>query len=172
MARFVDQIQGFTNYQQGITINVGKISGGIGKNTVPDVSEALVDLRFIADQDNDAIRPRIEEAARKSAVSGTHIDIQWGPGRYPMVKTDASETLRSQYAQCQHLSGLGNSESELVGGGSDAATTSHLGIPSIDGLGPRGKGFHTTDEFIELESMIPKTQALLRFLTQSMTSLP
>ncbi len=39
-----------------------------------------------------------------------------------------------------------------------------MGIPSIDGLGPRGKGFHTVDEFIEVGTLIPKAAALARFL--------
>jgi glutamate carboxypeptidase len=51
-----------------------------------------------------------------------------------------------------------------VGGGSDASTASALGIPVIDGLGPRGSGFHTKDERIEVESLVPKAQALARFI--------
>jgi len=39
-----------------------------------------------------------------------------------------------------------------------------MGIPSIDGLGPRGSGFHTKEELIELSSLVPKAQALARFL--------
>jgi glutamate carboxypeptidase len=39
-----------------------------------------------------------------------------------------------------------------------------LGIASIDGLGPRGSGFHTKDECIELGTLVPKAQALARFL--------
>jgi glutamate carboxypeptidase len=164
IARFVDRIQGFTDYQQGTTLNVGKVLGGIGKNTVPDHSEAYVDMRYITLSVAETLRARILAAAGEVAVSGTHIDVEWGPGRYPMEKTDASEALRAQYAHCQRLSGLGDGECGLIGGGSDAATTAHEGIPSIDGLGPRGKGFHTVEEYVELNSLIPKTQALLRFL--------
>jgi glutamate carboxypeptidase len=68
------------------------------------------------------------------------------------------------YGSCAHASGLGSSEAPLIGGGSDASTSSGMGIPSIDGLGPRGKGFHTVEEYIEVESLIPKAQALARFL--------
>ena len=59
---------------------------------------------------------------------------------------------------------LGAGEAPLVGGGSDASTSSAMGIASIDGLGPRGKGFHTVDEFIEVDTLIPKAQALVRYL--------
>jgi glutamate carboxypeptidase len=60
--------------------------------------------------------------------------------------------------------GLGGDEAPLVGGGSDASTSSALGIASIDGLGPRGSGFHTRNECIEVGTLVPKAQALARFL--------
>jgi len=171
IARFVDQIQSFTDYQKGTTLNVGKISGGMGKNTVPDHSEAQVDMRYVTLGEAEALRLRIQTAAKESAVPGTRIDVQWGPARNPMEKTAASEALRIEYANCQRTFGLGDGECELIGGGSDAATTAHEGIPSIDGLGPRGSGFHTVEEFVELNSLIPKTQALLHFLCRDFTSI-
>ena len=69
------------------------------------------------------------------------------------------------YAAHAQSVGLGHGEAPLVGGGSDASTASAMGIPAIDGLGPRGKGFHTLDEYIEFDTLIPKTQALMRFLS-------
>ena len=77
---------------------------------------------------------------------------------------DDSAALMARYAVCARASGLGEGEAPLLGGGSDASTSSAMGIPSIDGLGPRGTGFHTKDELIELSSLVPKAQALARFL--------
>jgi hypothetical protein len=39
-----------------------------------------------------------------------------------------------------------------------------LGVPAIDGPGPRGAGFHTTTEYAELATFVPKAEALVRFL--------
>ena len=47
--------------------------------------------------------------------------------------------------------GLGSGKAALIGGGSDASTAHAMGIAGIDGLGPRGVGFHTKDEQIEIE---------------------
>src|SRR5262249_34558498 len=60
--------------------------------------------------------------------------------------------------------GLGHAEAPLIGGGSDASSTAAMGIPSIDGLGPRGSGFHTKEELIEVGSLVPKAEALAAFL--------
>jgi glutamate carboxypeptidase len=98
-------------------------------------------------------------------VPGTWIEVQGGIARPPLERTEASARLCAEYAACARAHGLGGEEAALVGGGSDASTSSALGIPSIDGLGPRGSGFHTKEELIEVSTLVPKAQALARFLS-------
>ena len=98
------------------------------------------------------------------ALEGTTIELVGGVARFPMEATAASRALMERYAAAARESGLSASEAPLIGGGSDASTSSAMGIASIDGLGPRGRGFHTHDEHIELATLIPKTEALVRFL--------
>jgi glutamate carboxypeptidase len=166
LARFVDRVQQLTDYPRGITINVGKVTGGQGKNTVPDHAVAEVDLRFCTRADGEELVRRFHQAAQEAAssVPGTRIEVTGGVAREPLERTEASAALMAAYGSCAHASGLGHGEAALVGGGSDASTSSSMGIPSIDGLGPRGKGFHTVDEFIEVDTLIPKAQALARYL--------
>ncbi|PTL81698.1 M20 family metallopeptidase [Vitiosangium sp. GDMCC 1.1324] len=166
LARFVDRVQQFTDYPRGITVNVGKVTGGQGKNTVPDHAVAEVDLRFCTRADGEELVRRFRQAAEESAagVPGTRIEVSGGVAREPLERTEASAALMAAYGTCAHASGLGHGEAALVGGGSDASTSSSMGIASIDGLGPRGKGFHTVEEFIEVDTLIPKTQALVRYL--------
>ncbi|WP_434386698.1 M20 family metallopeptidase [Melittangium boletus] len=166
LARFVDRVQQLTDYPRGLTVNVGKVTGGQGKNTVPDQAVAEVDLRFCTRADGESLVQRFHEAAREAAagVPGTRVEVQGGVAREPLERTEASAALMDAYGACAHLSGLGRGESPLVGGGSDASTSSAMGIPSIDGLGPRGKGFHTVEEFIEVDTLVPKAQALARYL--------
>ena len=40
-----------------------------------------------------------------------------------------------------------------AGGGSDGNFTGAAGIPTLDGLGVRGAGYHTLDEHIEVDSL-------------------
>lgn len=40
-----------------------------------------------------------------------------------------------------------------AGGGSDGNFTGAAGIPTLDGLGAEGKGYHTLEEHIEVESL-------------------
>ncbi|CAN5905184.1 M20 family metallopeptidase [soil metagenome] len=166
LARLVDRAQGLTDYARGVTVNVGKVTGGTSKNTVPDRAEALIDLRFETRADGEALVAAIREAAEESAASvqGTRIEIEGGIARLPLERTDASVRLMESYGEAAKASGLGSGEAALIGGGSDASTSHAMGIPSIDGLGPRGIGFHTKDEQIELGTLLLKAQALARFL--------
>lgn len=164
IARFVDRAQALTDYARGVTVNVGVIAGGTTKNTVPDAARCELDLRFLTPEDGASLERALEEAAREAPVEGTRLAIERKSWRDPLVRTEASAALAAEYGRCAEASGLGAGEAGLVGGGSDANTTGAMGIPSIDGLGPRGKGFHTHDEQVDLASLVPKAAALLRFL--------
>jgi glutamate carboxypeptidase len=166
LCRFVERAQGLTDYERGVTVNVGTISGGQGKNTVPAHAEARLDFRFVRGEDGTSLFAALERAAEEAALSlpGTRVVVEADAGRQPLERTAANVELYRAYSACARDAGLGDGEAKLVGGGSDASTTAAMGIPSIDGLGPRGSGFHTQDELIEVESILPKAEALARFL--------
>jgi glutamate carboxypeptidase len=165
IARWIDAAQSLTDYARGVTVNVGTLHGGTSKNTVPDRATAEVDIRFVRAEDRGFLQTELARLAVDRALEGTTIALEWGPGRAPLVRTEASAELRARYASCQREAGLGDGESPLVGGGSDASTTSDAGVPSIDALGVRGEGFHTVREYAELRTLAPKAEALARFLT-------
>ena len=47
-----------------------------------------------------------------------------------------------------------------TGGASDANTTSGMGVPTIDGLGPIGGSDHSPAEYLEVDSIVPRTVLL------------
>ncbi len=166
LCRFIDRAQQLTDYDRGVTVNVGKVAGGESKNTVPDRAEAFLDFRFERVADADATFAAMERASEEAAegVPGTSLAVKRSSGRLPLERTEANVALYRAYAAHARGAGLGDGESALLGGGSDASTTAAMGIPSIDGLGPRGSGFHTKDELIELRSLVPKAEAMAAFL--------
>ena len=166
LARFVDAAQRLTDYAGGVTVNVGQFAGGTSKNTVPERAECKLDLRYetVAAAESLVAGLRAAAAAAAAEVPGVQLAVEGGVNRLPLERTDASAALRDEYAACARATGLGHGEAPLLGGGSDANTVAPLGVPAIDGLGPRGAGFHTTSEYVELDSFLPKAEALLRFL--------
>jgi glutamate carboxypeptidase len=166
LARFVDRVQALTDYSRGVTVSVGRIEGGTTRNTVAAEARCEVDVRFLSPEDAADVLARVDAAARDAAVEGTRIEVARPGARPALVRTDASAALAAAYGECQREAGLGAGEAPLSGGGSDASVTGAAGVPSIDGLGPRGAGFHTHDEYIELGSLVPKAEALVRFLAR------
>jgi glutamate carboxypeptidase len=164
LARFIDRAQALSDYARGVTVNVGVVSGGTSKNTVPDHAEAQLDLRFETTRDGEELVKQLAKAASEHGVEGVVLTVTGGVARQPLERTEASGKLREAYAACAKVSGLGGEEAGLIGGGSDASTSFAMGIASIDGLGPRGIGFHTKDEQIEVATLVLKAQALARFL--------
>ncbi|MBL0218392.1 MAG: M20 family metallopeptidase [Myxococcales bacterium] len=164
LSRFVDAAQRLTDYERGVTVNVGQLTGGTSKNTVPERAECALDLRYETVADAELLVAALRAAAEAAAIPGVRMEVTGGANRLPLERSAASAALRDEYAACARASGLGDGEAPLLGGGSDANTVAPLGVPAIDGLGPRGAGFHTTTEYVELASFVPKASALLRFL--------
>ncbi|HVK85799.1 MAG TPA: M20 family metallopeptidase [Kofleriaceae bacterium] len=166
LAKFIDAAQRLTSYERGVTVNVGSFTGGTSKNTVPERAECAIDLRYETVADAEELVAALQAAAAAAAaeVPGVRVETSGGANRLPLERTEASAALRDEYAACARASGLGDGEAPLLGGGSDANTVAPLGVPAIDGLGPRGAGFHTTTEYVELATFVPKAQALARFL--------
>ncbi len=169
LARFVDAAQRLTDYPREVTVNVGRIEGGQGKNTVPDLATALVDFRFVRSADAEATAEALHRAGEEAAssVQGTRVEVEAEIRRAAMERTDASGALLQAYCACARAAGLAAGEAPLSGGGSDGNTLASVGVPVIDALGPRGAGYHTKDEWIDLASLVPKAEAVVRLLLGS-----
>ncbi len=165
IARFVDGAQQLTDWDRGVTVNVGLIDGGSSANTVPEHASCQLDFRYVRRLDGDQLMGAFDHLARGlAAETGARFVLEGGIRRAPLERSDASLALLHRYEPCAIAEGLAGGEAPLQGGGSDANTVSAVGVPAIDALGPRGKGFHTHDEYIELPTLAQRTRALVRFL--------
>jgi glutamate carboxypeptidase len=172
LARFIDRAQALTVHERGISFSVGLVRGGTARNTVADEAVCEADLRFGDPEGERALIEGLQHGARavEAELEGTHLEVDVSVTRRPWTRSEASAALCARYVACQHDSGLAGSEAPRAGGGSDANTVGAVGLPAIDGLGPRGTGFHTRDEQIEISSLIMKAEALLRFLVSELSS--
>jgi glutamate carboxypeptidase len=158
LARFVDRAH-------ALGVNVGTFRGGTTANTVAEHAACAIDLRFVRAADGDHLVAELDRLARElAAETGARFVLSGGIKRPPLEPTEASRALAARYGACARAEGLGAGEAPLAGGGSDANTVSAVGVPAIDGLGPRGRGYHTHDEQIEIATLAQRTRALVRFL--------
>ena len=164
LARFVDAAQALSARERGVTVNVGTISGGTSKNTVPAQAIAGVDLRYLTPDDGARLLTDLQRLAASIAMPGTTLTVVAGPQRPPMGRVTGTQALVAAYAAAASSFGLGAAEATMQGGGSDGNTTAAMGIATIDALGPRGSGLHTLDELIDVNTLIPRASALAELL--------
>ena len=157
-----------TDYARGVTVNVGKITRRHSARTpCPSAPRRCVDLRFeTRRRRRGARRARCAPPPRPPPrCPASRIEVDGGISR---AAARAHRRLAPRCAtstpRARAPSGLGDGEAPLLGGGSDANTVAPLGVPAIDGLGPRGAGFHTTTSTSSSRRSCPKAEALVRFL--------
>jgi glutamate carboxypeptidase len=167
LARFIDGVQRLAD--GGVTVNVGLVRGGTSANTVPAEATCEIDVRIVRGADAERLLARADHLAREIAdASGAKLTIEGGIRRLPLERLAGTPAILERYAAAARAEGLGGDEAALMGGGSDANTLAAMGVPAIDGLGPRGKGFHTHDEFAELATFEPRVMALVRYLLEEL----
>ncbi|HSO28853.1 MAG TPA: M20 family metallopeptidase [Candidatus Sulfomarinibacteraceae bacterium] len=162
-ARLVEAIQALNGRWSGVTANVGVFQSGTRPNVVPDLAHLEVDVRGVTGAELDAAVAAVRQLAADPEVPDVTVEIDHMAGWRPMEKLERSGRLADHVIAL--ASRLGFTTKDVVtGGASDANTTSGMGVPSIDGLGPIGGRDHSPDEYLEVSSIVPRTTLLAALL--------
>ena len=158
LARQILAIEGLTDYDRGITTNVGVIGGGTRANVVPEDAYALVDMRVSTPAQADEMVARV--LALRAHEPGITVTITGGLNRPPYEK---DERIASLFEHARGLAAeIGYTLKDLkTGGGSDGNFTAAL-APTLDGLGVDGRGGHTHYEQIRVSSIAPRSRLFYR----------
>ncbi|NDC36926.1 MAG: M20/M25/M40 family metallo-hydrolase [Proteobacteria bacterium] len=97
LARVITAVEALTNYEKGLTFNVGLISGGTAVNTVPEQAVAHFDVRCIDTEDYVAVRRHILSWAGKDQITGATIRLEEYHHWPPLQETSASQALFESY---------------------------------------------------------------------------
>ncbi|WP_404840248.1 M20 family metallopeptidase [Aeromonas media] len=163
LAHWVLAINEQVNMETGTTMNVGVVQGGTGVNVVPDFAEAIVDLRFWSNDEAAAVHERLGFMANNPFLRGCRVEVDRQSFKPAMRPSGDTEALMALVEAAAADEGISFNWLE-AGGGSDANFTAAAGVPSLDGLGPMGGGFHSEAEFLLLESIEPRIRLLQRVL--------
>jgi len=147
----------------GVTVNVGVMRGGMRPNIVAESAELEVDLRATSRADMEAAAVAIREIAEQSTVPDVTATINGRAWWWPMEKTASTATLANMAIELAGRLGFELADTS-TGGASDANTTSGVGAPTLDGLGPVGGNAHAPTEYMELASIVPRTTLLAAML--------
>lgn len=151
-----------TDLEKGTTVNVGKMEGGIGANTISPHAHLLFELRYKTANERDQVLNAIDSIVKTSYVAGTQATLCGGIQRDVMQRSATTEAL---VKDIERITGTALATEER-GGVSDANIFSAEGVVSLDGFGPYGDGDHTRNERASKQSFeerIALTETLLKY---------
>jgi glutamate carboxypeptidase len=159
LCRKVEALEALTDYETGITANVGLIEGGQSANTVPPFAKASIDIRYRTAADLPAIDAAVRAIAERADGERTRAEVRTPVVFPPLEPTPANQALCARYVRA--AAGLGLAvEGEYSGGAADSGFTSALGIPTLCAVGPIGERGHQPDEAVRIDSLVPRAKAV------------
>jgi len=131
-----------TNLEKETTVNVGKLSGGIGANTISPKAHLTFELRYTHTEERDRVLKAIDSIIATSYVEGTKATLSGG------IQRDVMQPSSEQALFVEKINALCDITlpTEKRGGVSDANIVSSQGVATLDGWGPYGDGDHTIHE--------------------------
>lgn len=159
LSHWILALQSRTDYEKETTLNVGTVSGGVSVSAVPAEARAALDIRFYDVEEARAIEALMESLRLRPRVAGTRAEVSGGITRPPMVPTE--RTLRL----CRAIEEIGEALGlqfgwTASGGGSDGSFSAAVGTVTIDGFGPVGGGAHSPEEYLEIDTVLPRLTLL------------
>ncbi len=159
LARKIMALHALTDLDKGITVNVGTIAGGQTVNTVAPSAQAEVDLRFVTPADRETAMAAIKRIVETSFVPGSSARLEIAGEFLPLVQSSPSQSLFEHYAACSAQLDR-PVQSHFTGGCADSGFAAAMGAPTICAVGPLGGKAHSPEEFLEIETVVPRAQAL------------
>lgn len=166
LAHKIIEFEALNDFEKGISINVGKIDGGIGPNTIPEFANAQIDFRYVNPVDLRFLEEKVTKIAETTAVPGTLSRVDFISGRPPMQKSEDNRKLFELASSIAKQLGYSLQE-EFRNGVSDANFIADLNVPVLDGLGPVGGRDHSRDEFMVKQSLPQRTLLLACTILES-----
>jgi glutamate carboxypeptidase len=158
LAHKVVALHALTGLRPGITVNVGLVKGGQSVNTTAPSAEGQIDLRYVKPEDRAVALAAIESIMSTSTVKGSSARFEIRGEFLPLNAGEAAAGLFETYKGAASEAGL-TVDGEFTGGCADSGFTAAVGCPTLCATGPVGANAHTPEEYLEIETIVPRAQA-------------
>jgi len=157
----LQQLVKLTDLTLGTTVNVGKITGGIGANTISPKCELLLEIRYTKNSQRDRLLKALNDITNKSYVDGTISKLEG------LIQRDVMEPNDKQLQFIKKLETITKEKikTEQRGGVSDANHVASCGVVTLDGFGPFGDGDHTIYERALKSSFDQRINMMIKILS-------
>jgi glutamate carboxypeptidase len=111
----------------------------------------------------EAAEAEVRAVVARPTIADTTTSLEEIARHWPMEKLPQSERLVAHAVAVAERLGFPLRDAS-TGGASDGNTTAGLRVPTLDGLGPIGGLDHSPGEYIEVDSIVPRTTLLAGLL--------
>jgi glutamate carboxypeptidase len=165
IAQKIVAMEALNGFFPGVTVNVGRVEGGLGPGTVPAHASCLIDLRWEHEKHCTELLAKAGDIAGGCSQPGAECRFTILNRRPAMPPTKQTETIFETLRQVATSIDM-DLRHEHRHGTSDANFFGSAGIPTLDGLGPICLGDHTPNERVLIPSLASRTSLLTLFLAQ------
>jgi glutamate carboxypeptidase len=152
----------------GAQLNWTRANAGLVTNQIPASATAQGDVRLSAADGAQRLQQALSEKVAKPLVADTVTTVAIEQGRPPFIATDAA---RAWAARAQAIYGEIDRKLALypgTGGGTDAGYASRSGKAIVlEAFGLAGDGVHGKDEYITIDSIVPRLYLLSRMMQEA-----
>ena len=164
-------LEGLNGALPGVRVNVGKVDGGLGPATIPASASAQIDIRWEDQATRDPLMERIREAVAREDLPGCRSELLILNERSAWPHTEGSQRLADLVKEAGLEIGQEIGQ-EHRRGTSDSNFFGCAGVPTVDGIGPICKGYHTAEEFVYIPSIRARTALLANALVKIAAEIP
>lgn len=144
-----------------VLCNAGTISGGGRANVVPDRAECELGLRFLDAGTEREVLDRLR--GLRPVRPGARLAMELASHRPAWAAGPADRALAASIGATAAALGRPVGARPAAGAG-DTNLIGALGVPTVDGFGPRGGGAHAADEHVLLSSLLERIDLLVAVL--------
>lgn len=146
-------------YQDGVSINLGKMQGGKSINSVPDSAEMFLDIRYSEKIHKSEIIRTLRRLSRKRKLSFEVTDV------VEMLETDPENPYLEKFKDIAKKTIYKPISIAKASGASDARFFSEHRIPVII-MAPNCGNKHGKDEWVEIKSLEKFYNILTQFIKE------
>jgi len=159
----IDQLNGV---RKDATINVGNVIGGGAVNVVPDLAVGRFNIRIGDNRDKVWFENKLKSLVDAvNASEGFRCEMHGGVTSPAKPITD--ETRQLMNAIETSAGQLGQSVTwKATGGVCDGNKLAAAGLPNVDTLGPLGDGLHSSEEWVQVSSLVAKAKLVVELITR------
>jgi glutamate carboxypeptidase len=152
----------------GVTLNWTNVVSNKARNQIPELAVAVADVRITVPGAEDKLNTALQaKVASGKLIPDTVTTVKLEVGR-PAFLAGApgralAERAQAIYKEIDRDLGI----VPMTGGGTDAAFARRSGKATVvESFGLAGFGFHARDEYIELDSIVPRLYLVTRLLVE------